>query len=84
MFASGITPLTAEKRARAARLAQLIPMLRELRTANPSVVQAYVNTTDSVNVIFPAIDTSSYPASMSGVTNVSDQRRRDERAERTC
>ncbi|MCU0699213.1 MAG: ATP-binding protein [Myxococcaceae bacterium] len=64
MFASGITPLTAEKRARAARLAQLIPMLRELRTANPSVVQAYVNTTDSVNVIFPAIDTSSYPASM--------------------
>jgi signal transduction histidine kinase/CheY-like chemotaxis protein len=64
MFASNLTPLTNEKRERAARLAQVVPLLKELRATNPAIVQAYVNTTDSVNVIYPAIDTATYPASM--------------------
>jgi signal transduction histidine kinase/CheY-like chemotaxis protein len=64
MFASAVTPLTKEKRERAARLAQVVPLLKELRATNASIVQAYVNTTDSVNVIFPAIDTASYPEAM--------------------
>jgi signal transduction histidine kinase len=41
------------------RLATLDPLLRDITLANPLIVQAYINTHDSLNRIWPWIDTAS-------------------------
>mgnify|MGYP006428763993 CR=1 FL=1 len=41
---------------RAARLSQIDPMLRDVATGDPLIRQAYYNTADSLNRIYPPID----------------------------
>jgi hypothetical protein len=65
LFYSGIVPIGPIERARAARLAQLDPLLRELHQTTPMAVQVYVNTRDSMNRIVPYFDVrAQYPAKM--------------------
>ncbi|MBE2254130.1 MAG: response regulator [Myxococcus sp.] len=63
MFFSGVVPIGPPQRARAAQLAQLVPVLREIGAADADIVQAYVNTAESLNLIYPAID-AQYPEKM--------------------
>ncbi len=65
MFYSGVVPVGPEEEAKAARLAQIDPLLVDLVQASPMVVQAYVNTHDSLNRIYPYFDVESqYAAQM--------------------
>jgi PAS domain-containing protein len=42
------------------RLARVDPLLRDITLANPLIVQAYLNTHDSLNRIWPWVDTASF------------------------
>jgi len=55
MFYSGIVPIGARERDKAHRLGQVDRVLRAVKEANPAVVQAYVNTHDSLNRIYPYV-----------------------------
>jgi signal transduction histidine kinase/CheY-like chemotaxis protein len=56
MFYSGISPIGARERDKAHRLGQVDRVLRAVKEANPAVVQAYVNTRDSLNRIYPYVN----------------------------
>lgn len=56
-FYSGVVPVTPEMQEKAVRLAALDPILRDVKTANPLIVQTYYNTWDSYNRIYPFFDT---------------------------
>ncbi|MCA1974075.1 MAG: cache domain-containing protein, partial [Caenispirillum sp.] len=56
-FYSGVVPVTPEMQEKAVRLAALDPILRDVKMANPLVVQTYYNTWDSYNRIYPFFDT---------------------------
>ena len=56
MFYSGVVPVGDPQKAKAHRLAQIDRVLRAIKEANPVVVQAYINTHDSLNRIYPYFD----------------------------
>ena len=56
MFYSGAVPVGEAERRKAQQLAQIDPLLKALRKANPIIVQSYVNTRDSLNRIYPYFD----------------------------
>ncbi len=56
VFYSALTPKGPEQFEKLSRLAVLDPLLRDITESNPLVVQAYVNTHDSLNRIWPWID----------------------------
>ena len=65
MFFSGIVPIGEAERRKAQQLAQIDPVLKALRQANPIIVQSYVNTRDSLNRIYPYFDVlTQYAAKM--------------------
>lgn len=65
LFFSGAVPIGAAERAKAHQLLQIDDTLKALRAANSIVVQSYVNTRDSLNIIYPWFDVlSQYPAKM--------------------
>ena len=57
-FYSGIVPVGEAERAKALRLSQLDPFLKNLQQTNPLIAQAYLNTRDSLNRIYPYFDVS--------------------------
>ena len=64
-FYANSTPLNQQDHAKALRLAQLDPLMRSIRAANPRVAAAYFNTWDSYNRIFPFFVTpEQYPHDM--------------------
>jgi len=56
MYYSGIVPIGPEQQQKAAHLSQLDPVLKDVYNSNDLVVQAYVNTYDSLCRLFPYID----------------------------
>jgi len=64
-FFSGIVPLDESRRQMIWRSVQLDPVLVAITNANPLIVQAYLNTPDSYNRIYPYFDVASqYPPKM--------------------
>lgn len=64
-FYANSTPLAQQDHAKALRLAQLDPLMRSIRAANPRVAAAYFNTWDSYNRIYPFFMTpEQYPHDM--------------------
>ncbi|MEO1270130.1 MAG: ATP-binding protein, partial [Myxococcota bacterium] len=61
VFYSGAIPIGATERQKALQLAQLDPLMRDLKESNNLVVQIYLNTWDSLNRIYPYIDMSTNP-----------------------
>ena len=53
LFYSGIMPIGPEQREKAARTAQLDPLMRDIQQTHPLVGQIYLNTFDSLNRIYP-------------------------------
>lgn len=65
MFYSAITELGPAQRQQAWQLAQLDPLLQALVDSSDLVTQAYFNSHDSMNRIYPAIDVlAQYPADL--------------------
>ena len=58
VFYSASTPKGPAQYERLARLAAIDPLLRDITDANPLIVQAYINTNDSMTRIWPWIDTA--------------------------
>ena len=58
VFYSARTPFGAPQYEKLSRLAALDPLLRNVTEANPLIVQTYVNTHDSLNRIWPWVDTA--------------------------
>ncbi len=58
VFYSATTPKGPAQYDRLARLAAIDPLLRDITDANPLIVQAYINTCDSMTRIWPWIDTA--------------------------
>jgi signal transduction histidine kinase len=58
-FYSGVIPVDEAMKRKAAALAVLDPVLRDITDSNGLVVQAYYNTWDSYNRIYPYFDTAS-------------------------
>ena len=56
VFYSALTPKGPAQYEKLARLSALDPLLRDITEANPLIVQAYVNTHDSLTRIWPWID----------------------------
>ena len=56
MFYSGAVPVGEQERLKAQQLAQIDPLMKAVQQSNPIVVQAYVNTRDSLNRIYPYFD----------------------------
>ncbi|MDD2159078.1 ATP-binding protein [Pseudomonas sp. MIL19] len=64
-FYANSMPLAQQDHAKALRLAQLDPLMRSIRAANPRVASAYFNTWDSYNRIYPFFMTpEQYPHDM--------------------
>lgn len=59
LFYSGVIPVGPEQRAKAARLAQVDPVMKALVRAHPLIAQVYINTWDSMNRIYPYFDVKS-------------------------
>jgi signal transduction histidine kinase len=59
VYWSALAAKTPADFVRLERLATLDPLLRDVTLANPLIVQAYLNTRDSLNRIWPWIDTAS-------------------------
>ncbi len=59
VFYSATTPKGPAQFEKLERLAAVDPLLRDITRANPLIVQAYLNTHDSLNRIWPWIDTAS-------------------------
>lgn len=53
LFYSGVMPIGPEQREKAARTAQLDPLMRDIQQTHPLVGQIYLNTFDSLNRIYP-------------------------------
>jgi signal transduction histidine kinase/CheY-like chemotaxis protein len=65
VFYSGFVPVGPEQRQKVWRMAQLIPLMRDIEQIHPLVVQIYFNTFDSLNLIYPYFDVrSQYPPRM--------------------
>jgi signal transduction histidine kinase len=65
MFFSGVVPVGPAEREKAHRLPQIDAFMRDIKATNPAVVQLYVNTFDSLNRIYPYMDTvGQYPPKM--------------------
>ncbi len=65
VFFSGAMPVGPAEKAKAQQLLQLEGTLKSLRAANPIVVQSYINTRDSLNIIYPWFDVlTQYAAKM--------------------
>ena len=65
MMYTGFVPVGAKERQKAADLVAIDPTLRTIADTDPLVVQAYVNTFDSLNRIYPGFDVvAQYPPSM--------------------
>ena len=56
LFYSGIVPIGPAQRDKAARTAQLDPLMRDIQQTQPLVGQIYLNTFDSLNRIYPYFD----------------------------
>ena len=56
LFYSGAVPIGPEQRDKAARTAQLDPLMRDIQQTQPLVGQIYLNTFDSLNRIYPYFD----------------------------
>jgi PAS domain S-box-containing protein len=64
-FYANSTPLAQQDHAKALRLAQIDPLMRSIRTANPLVAASYFNSWDSYNRIYPFFMTpEQYPHDM--------------------
>jgi len=61
VFYSGIVPVDPDK---AHRTERMDPFLHELVEGDPLIAQAYLNTADSLNRIYPPIDVHDYPPGM--------------------
>ncbi len=59
VYYSSLTRVGEAERAKVLRLSQLDPLLKGLVETQPLVTQAYVNTRDSMNRIYPAMDVPS-------------------------
>jgi HAMP domain-containing protein len=64
LFYSGRVPTPAKDLEKVRRSAALDPLMKQIKAVNPLVVQSYFNTHDSLNRIYPYMDTSQYPAKM--------------------
>jgi len=65
MFYSGVVPVGPAEREKAHRLSQIDSFMRDVKATNPAIVQIYVNTSDSLNRIYPYMDTvGQYPPKM--------------------
>lgn len=65
MFFTGAVPIGEKEKRKAQQLAQIDRVLRAVKEANPIIVQAYLNTWDSLNRIYPYFDVvSQYPPKM--------------------
>jgi signal transduction histidine kinase/HPt (histidine-containing phosphotransfer) domain-containing protein/ActR/RegA family two-component response regulator len=65
MIYTGFHPVGPAEKAKAAQLAAIDPTMTAIVNANPLIVQAYVNTWDSMNRIYPGFDVqATYPARM--------------------
>jgi len=56
LYYSGVVPVGVAEKAKAHRLVQLDRTLKAIRAAHPMIVQAYFNTHDSMNRIYPYFD----------------------------
>lgn len=62
MFYSSITAIGAAERAKARQLVQIDPLMKQLVDSSSLVTQAYLNTYDSMNRIYPPFDVvAQYP-----------------------
>jgi len=65
VYYSDITPLGDEQRDRAAAAVGLSPLLRDIKDSDDLVIQAYLNTHDSMNVLYPYADlTAHWPSGL--------------------
>ncbi len=65
IFYSGIFPVGPAERQKVADVLTLENMMKDLQKANPLVVSLYLNTYDSLNIIYPYFDViDQYPARM--------------------
>lgn len=65
MFYSSITPAGDEEKAKAWKLAQTDPLMKQLVESSALVTQAYLNTYDSMNRIYPSFDVlEQYPVDL--------------------
>ncbi|HRC71371.1 MAG TPA: ATP-binding protein [Candidatus Competibacter sp.] len=65
VFYSGILTVGEKERAKVLRTARLDPLMRDLQQSNPLIDQIYLNTSDSLNRIYPFIDAlKHYPPKM--------------------
>ncbi len=56
VYYTGVVPIGSAEKAKAHQLLQLGRVLRAVKAANPVVMQPYVNTHDSLNIIYPYFD----------------------------
>ncbi|MBP7579780.1 MAG: sensor histidine kinase [Vogesella sp.] len=64
-YYSGIVPLGPQQQETIDRSAQLDPVLKDVKAANPLIAQVYLNTKDSYNRIYPYFEVKGqYPAKM--------------------
>lgn len=64
-FYSGLHPIGPAERDKVWRMAQIDPLMRDIKAANPMIAQLYFNSHDSYNRIYPYFDTwRQYPARM--------------------
>ncbi|MBL8259190.1 MAG: response regulator [Candidatus Competibacteraceae bacterium] len=56
VFYSGIVPVGEKERDKVLRTARLDPLMRDLQKSNPLIGQIYLNTSDSLNRIYPYFD----------------------------
>lgn len=62
LFYSNVTPMNPDKLRKAIQLSQADELMRAIVESQPLVAQAYINTQDSLNRIYPYFDTlSQYP-----------------------
>ncbi len=65
VFFSGVRPIGAAERLKVARLLTSQSLMRDVQRSDPLIAAIYVNTFDSLNVIFPYFDVESqYPKKM--------------------
>ncbi len=63
-YYSGVVPIGPQQIAKVWQTSQIDPVLRHIKEANPLISQVYLNTWDSYNRLYPAMDVNVYPAKM--------------------
>ncbi len=65
IFYSGIVPIDSAEREKVARVLQTQGLMKSIQQSNPLIAQVYLNTHDSLNIIYPYFDViSQYAAHM--------------------